>query len=60
MQHDVLRSLRELDLRSNFYVYLVKSYYISFDPSRRDKHDGDNIILPSEKTVKVISDERFC
>ena len=44
MQHDLLRSLRDLDLRSNFEVDLSRSNYIWFDSPRRDKHDGIHII----------------
>ena len=40
MQHDLLRSLRDLDLRSTFEADLSRSTYIWFDSSRRENHDG--------------------
>ena len=52
MQFDLLRSLRDLDLRSNFEVYLSRSNYLCFDSSRRDKYDGTHIISVSLKLQK--------
>ena len=40
MSHDLLVSLRELDLRSDFDLDLSRSKNILFESSRRDKHDG--------------------
>ena len=39
MQHDLFRSLRDLDLRSNFDLDFSRSIHISFEPSLREKHD---------------------
>ena len=40
MQHDMVRSIRDLDLRSRSRIDLSRSNHISFDSSRRGKHDG--------------------
>ena len=40
MQHDLVKSLFDLELRSKNEVDLSGSPYILFDSSRRDKHDG--------------------
>ena len=39
MQHDLFWSLRNLDLRSYFDLYLSRSDHISFEASLREKHD---------------------
>ena len=44
VHHDLFRSLRDLDLRSNFKIDLLRSSDIPFDSSRRDKHDGAIVI----------------
>ena len=59
MQFDLLRSLRDLDLRSNFEVDLSRSNYISFDSPRRDKHDGTHIIAVCFKTKKLFAKQDF-
>ena len=47
-QHDLLRkSLRSLDLSSNFKVDLLRTHNIFIDSSLRDKHDGAYIIYLS-------------
>ena len=40
MQHDLFRSLRDLDLRLNFDIDLSTSNHTSLELSLRDKHDG--------------------
>ena len=47
MQHDLPRSLRDLDLRSRPRVDLLRSRYISFDSARRKKHSSEGIIALS-------------
>ena len=42
MQHELFWSLRDLDLRSNFYLDLSRSNHMSFEASLREKH-GDAI-----------------
>ena len=39
VQHDLLWSLRDLDLRLNFDLDLSRSNHISFEASLREKHD---------------------
>ena len=57
MQHDLIRSPFDPDLRSKNEVDLSRSPYIKFDSSRRDKHDGTYIIAVHIKMKKVIRGE---
>ena len=59
MQYDLLRSLRDLDLRSNFEVDLSRSNYICFDSSRQDKHDGAHIFALSFIPQKLFAKNDF-
>ena len=52
MQHDLFWSLRDLDLRSNFYLDFSRSNHISFEASIREKHDdvfADSLSLLAQK-----------
>ena len=52
MQHDLFWSLRDLDLRSNFDLDLLRSNHISFEASLREKHDdaiADSLSLLVQK-----------
>ena len=40
MQHDLFRSLGDLDLRSNFDLDLSRSSHVYFELSLREKHGG--------------------
>ena len=44
VDHDLLRSFRDLDLRSTFKVDLSRSNDIPFHSSRRGEHDGTIVI----------------
>ena len=61
-QHDLVGSPRDLDLRLNFDLDLLRSPCICFDVSRREKHDGAKIIalplLGKNISVKNISPKR--
>ena len=43
----LLRSTRDLDLRSNFELDLLRSISMCFDASQREKHDGAIADSPS-------------
>ena len=45
MQHNLLMSSFDLDLRSKLEINLSRSPYIQLDLSRRDKRDGTTIII---------------
>ena len=52
MQHDLFRSLRDLDPRSNFDIDLSRSNHISFEASLRGNHDyviADSVSLLVQK-----------
>ena len=51
MQHDMVRSIRDLDLRSRSRFDLSRSTHTSFDPSRRGEHDGAIIFVLTFKTT---------
>ena len=44
MKHDMLRSIRDLDLRSRSRIGLSRSSNVSFDSSGRGEHNGAIII----------------
>ena len=46
MQHDILGSTRDLDLRSNFKLDLFRSWCMSFEPPWCGEHDAVKIISP--------------
>ena len=53
VQCDLLRSPRDLDLRSSFDLDLSRSCYTCFDASWRGKHDGVKIIALSFQKRKL-------
>ena len=59
MQHDLVRSPFDLDLKSKNEVDLSRSPYIQFDSSRRDKHDGTYIIAVHIKMKKLLAVKDF-
>ena len=44
MQHGILGSIHDLDLKTNFQLDLLRSSCISFEPPWRGEHDGVKII----------------
>ena len=54
MQHDLFGSGHDLDLRSNFQHDLLRSYYISFDAPRQEKHDAGKISIVSLLSQKLL------
>ena len=59
MQHDLLGSPRDLDLRSNFDLDLSRSPYTCFDSFRREKHDGAKIIALAPVSQKLLAKNDF-
>ena len=59
MQHGVLSSIRDLDLRSNFENDLSRSTYKWFDSSQPDKYDDALIIAVYFDMNKIIRGRRF-
>ena len=53
MQHDLVRSLGDLDLRSTLPIDLSRSCDIPFDSSRREKHDSENSFALTIKRTKL-------
>ena len=43
MQHDLFRSVHDLDLRSNFENDLLTSNYSSFDASQHQKYNAGKV-----------------
>ena len=52
-------TFRDLDLRSNFEIDLLRSKYTCFDSSRREKHDGITIIVITLKMKKLFAKNYF-
>ena len=50
MQHDPISSDLNSDLRSNFELDLLRSNGVSFDPSRREEHSGENYFSRPNKS----------
>ena len=48
MQHDLFRSVHDLDMRSHFQNDLLRSYYSSFDASQTEKYDAGTVNLPAD------------
>ena len=59
MQHDMVRSIRDLDLRSRSRIDLSRSNHISFDSSRRGKHDGAIIFALTLKTTELLAKQNL-
>ena len=59
MQHDLSRSRRDLDLRSNFDLDLSRSTCICFDASWQEEHDGVRIIPIAFLVQKLFAKKRF-
>ena len=59
MQHDLLRTLRDLDLRSNFDLDFSRSNHISFEASVRGKHDDAIVDSLSLLVQKLFVTEYF-
>ena len=53
MQHDLVRSLGDLDLRSTLPIDLSRSCDIPFDLSQREKHDSENSFALTIKRTKL-------
>ena len=60
MQHDLLRSTCDLDLRSNIDPELSMSPCICFDESCREEHDGTRIMPLAFLVLKLFAKKRFC
>ena len=58
MQHDMVRSIRDLDLRSRSRIDLSRLNHISFDSSRRGKHDGAIIFALTLKPTELLAELR--
>ena len=59
MQHDLIGSWPDLDLRSNFDLDLSRSSGICFESSWREKHDGVKIISVSLLVQKLFTKNDF-
>ena len=59
MQHDLVGSPRDLDLRSNFDLDFSRSPCICFDASRREKHDGAKLISLRHLVKKIFVKNHF-
>ena len=59
MQHDLPRSLSDYYLMSRSRVGLLRSFDMSFDSSRRDKHYRTNGFLLSLKLDKLFAIKTF-
>ena len=62
MRHDLLLHLvtfRDLDMRSNFEVDLLRSKYTWFDSSRRNKHDGSTFMAATSEMKKLFAKNYF-
>ena len=59
VHHDLFRPLRDLDLRSNFKIDLLRSNDIPFDSSRQDKHDGAIVIALACEYQKLFPKNYF-
>ena len=53
MQHDLVRSLGDLDLRSTLPIDLSRSCDIQFDLSQREKHHSENSFALTIKRTKL-------
>ena len=53
MQHDLVRSLGDLDLRSTLPIDLSRPCDIPFDSARREKHDSENSFALTIKGTKL-------
>ena len=56
MQHDLLFP----DLWSNFDLDLLRSNWVSFDPSRREKHNGGKIVALGLVVGKLLQKKHLC
>ena len=59
MQHDMVRSIRDLDLRLRSRVELSRSNHISFDSSRRGQHDGAIIFALTLKSTELLAKQNL-
>ena len=44
IRHDLFRTCHDLDLMSNFQIYLLRSSYLSFEPAWWEKYNGAKIL----------------
>lgn len=59
MQHDRLWSKLDIDLKSNFEFDLLRSCYIYFDSSQRDKNDDTNIFSVRMILHRLLAEKCF-
>ena len=60
MQHNLSRSRRDLDLRSDFDLDLSRSACMCFDASWQEEHDGVRIIPLTFLVQKLFVKNDFC